>query len=157
MNFNLLLSSVSNSVNILSQTEVAEAVNETTRTNFIMGYIFLAIVIILVLIILGVVAYSISQTFMEKYKYNTFSLPDDENLIIEDASENQDNIVNPIENTRFRISDDSNDNTLIGASRRSTRQMIERENDELAKKREKEEKSLKKALEREKKKLKKQK
>lgn len=151
MNFNILLSSV------LAQTELVNAANETTRTSFIMGYIFLVIVIILVLIILGLVAYSISQTFVEKYRYNTFSLPDDDNLKIEDESDNPDDIINPIEHTRFRISDDSNDNTLIGASRRSTQQMIEKEKEELAKKKEKEEKSLKKALEREKKKLKKQK
>lgn len=106
--------------------------------------IFFAIVAVFVIAMLGLSFYLVFSLIFQSYRYSKFELPVDKELII-GSDETEQKIVDPIEVTKFNISE-SSDDELISESRSMSKMMHEHEQKKLKEKKEQELKILKKEL-----------
>lgn len=97
----------------------------------------LILVIIVATVTLSVVAfalYLVFKTFRDDREYNSFTLPEGEELGIEAEELPAGVIENPLENSKFSLSKDATGNPLIDESRASTSKWVEEQNNEMKKK-----------------------
>lgn len=90
---------------------------DTIFSTVIVNQIILIFVGLVALSAVGLSVYFVVKVFISDYKYKKFSLPTEEDFLIKTGNEDQ-KIINPIEESRFVIAEETGD-SFIDESRRA--------------------------------------